>query len=56
MEDLGADSLDEIGIFISIEDEFGIYIKVDDVDGRISTIGHMVDCIEKLLLEIGDEA
>jgi acyl carrier protein len=44
IDDLGADSLDQVELVMAFEEEFGIEIP-DDVAEKISTVGHAVDYI-----------
>jgi acyl carrier protein len=43
-DDLGADSLDYVGLWMSCEDEFGIDIGDEDADG-VTTVGELIDLI-----------
>lgn len=45
VEDLGADSLDAVGIMFSLEEEFGMEID-DDSAQAIKTVGDLVKYIE----------
>ena len=44
--DLGADSLDTVELFMEIEDEFGISIP-DDLAEKISTVGDAIKFVEQ---------
>ena len=46
VEDLGADSLDTVDLFIAIEDEFGVTIGDEDAE-KIVTVQDAVSYIEK---------
>ena len=45
--DLGADSLDVVGLLIALEDEFDIEIS-DEVAERIETAGDVISMIEDI--------
>ena len=45
LEDLGADSLDEVDLLMSIEDEFGVEVPDDEIE-NIKTVGSLVSYIE----------
>ena len=45
MEDLGADSLDIVGMLMNIEQDYGIVIADDDIVG-FKTVGDIVRYIE----------
>ena len=47
VKDLGADSLDVVGLLISLEDDYGISIPEDDIV-NVKTVKDIVDMIEKL--------
>ena len=47
VKDLGADSLDVVELFISLEDDYGISIPEDDIV-NVKTVQDIVDMIEKL--------
>ena len=51
VEDLGADSLDEMEIATVIKDEFGIEITDNDVE-EIETVQNVIDYVKKRLSEI----
>lgn len=44
VEDIGADSLDQVEIVMAVEDEFTIEIPDEDVD-KIETVGQVVDYV-----------
>ena len=44
VEDLGADSLDLLSLFMALEDEFGGTISEEDTEG-LTTLRDVVDCI-----------
>ena len=46
VNDLGADSLDVVELVMELEEEFDINIP-DDAADKISTVGEVVDYIEK---------
>lgn len=46
IEDLGADSLDQVELVMAFEEEFGIEIP-DDIAEKITTVQKAVDYIEK---------
>lgn len=46
VEDLGADSLDQVELVMAFEEEFGVEIP-DDVAEKITTVQKAVDYIEK---------
>ena len=50
IEDLGADSLDLLSLFMALEDEFGGTISEEDTDG-LGTLRDIVDCISGRLGE-----
>lgn len=50
IEDLGADSLDLLSLFMALEDEFGDTISEEDTDG-LDTLRDIVDCISGRLGE-----
>lgn len=52
VEDLGADSLDLLSLFMALEDEFGGTISEEDAEG-LKTLRDIVDCIS---VRIGDNA
>ena len=45
VEDLGADSLDQVELIMAFEEEFGIEIP-DDVAEKITTVGKAVEYIK----------
>ena len=52
IEDLGADSLDLLSLFMALEDEFGGSISEEDAEG-LTTLRDVVECIS---VRIGDNA
>ncbi len=50
IEDLGADSLDLLSLFMALEDEFGGTISEEDTDG-LATLRDIVECISGRLGE-----
>jgi acyl carrier protein len=44
LEDLGADSLDNLEVVMAVEEEFGINIEDDEAE-KITTVGQMVEHI-----------
>jgi acyl carrier protein len=50
-DDLGADSLESIGIVVAIEQEFGIEVSDDEADA-IETVGDALAVIERKQKEI----
>jgi acyl carrier protein len=50
IEDLGADSLDLLSLFMALEDEFGDTISEEDTDG-LDTLRDIVNCISGRLGE-----
>jgi len=48
VEDLGADSLDQVELIMEFEDEFGAEISDKDAE-KISTVGEAITYISKLL-------
>ena len=44
LEDLGADSLDEVDIVLAVEDEFGMNIGDDEAE-KLNTVGEFIDFI-----------
>ena len=49
-DDLGADSLDLLSLFMALEDEFGGTISEEDTEG-LSTLRDIVECISGRLGE-----
>ncbi|MBO8464965.1 MAG: acyl carrier protein [Bacteroidetes bacterium] len=47
--DLGADSLDTVGLIMEFENEFGIQIPDEDATEKISTVGDAIKYIEERL-------
>ena len=52
IEDLGADSLDLLSLFMALEDEFGGTISEQDTEG-LATLRDIVECISG---RMGDDA
>ena len=52
IEDLGADSLDLLSLFMALEDEFGGTISEEDTEG-LTTLRDIVECISE---RIGENA
>ena len=50
VEDLGADSLDLLSLFMALEDEFGGTISEEDTEG-LTTLRDIVECISGKLGE-----
>ncbi len=50
IEDLGADSLDLLSLFMALEDEFGGTISEEDTED-LATLGDIVECISGRLGE-----
>lgn len=50
IEDLGADSLDLLSVFMALEDEFGGTISEEDTEG-LATLRDIVECISGRLGE-----
>ncbi len=50
IEDLGADSLDLLSLFMALEDEFGGTISEEDTEG-LATLRDIVECISGRLGE-----
>lgn len=48
IDDLGADSLDLLSLFMALEDEFGGTISEEDAEG-LSTLRDIVECISDRL-------
>ena len=47
-EDLGADSLDVMEVFMRLEDELGVAIS-DDEQGKIRTVGDVIEWLARAL-------
>jgi acyl carrier protein len=47
-EDLGADSLDDVQIFMEVEERFNLVIP-DETAERVSTVGDLFETLENLL-------
>lgn len=50
IDDLGADSLDEIEILLAFEEEFGVEIPDDDAE-KVVTVRDAVELVDRLLRE-----
>lgn len=50
VEDLGADSLDLLSLFMALEDEFGGTITEEDTEG-LATLRDIVECISGRIRE-----
>ncbi|MEO2068360.1 MAG: acyl carrier protein [Desulfurobacteriaceae bacterium] len=48
VEDLGADSLDQVELVMALEEEFGIEIPDEDAE-KIQTVGDAIEYIQKHL-------
>lgn len=48
VDDLGADSLDVVGLLSTLEDEYGITIPDEDVENLV-TVNDVVTVLEKLV-------
>ena len=49
-QDLGADSLDQVELVMSLEEEFGAEIRDEDADS-LNTVGDAIAYIEKRLVD-----
>ena len=49
-QDLGADSLDQVELVMSLEEEFGAEIRDEDAD-RLNTVGDAIAYIEERLAD-----
>jgi acyl carrier protein len=50
VEDLGADSLDQVELVMSLEEEFGAEIRDEDADS-LNTVGDAINYIEKRIAD-----
>lgn len=50
LSNLDLDSLDQVDIWIEVEDEFDISISDEDAD-KLSTVKDIIDCVQKNLME-----
>ena len=48
VEDLGADSIDQMELVMGLEDEFSLTIPDEDAE-KIATVGHAVEYIESMV-------
>lgn len=46
IEDLGADSLDQVELVMALEDEFGVEVSDEDSE-KLTTVGDAIEYIEK---------
>ncbi len=46
VEDLGADSLDQVELIMALEDEFGLKIPEEEAE-QLETVGRAIEYIEK---------
>ena len=51
IEDLGADSLDEVEMIMALEEEFVIEIHDEDVEGKVKTVQDTVDLVDRKLAD-----
>lgn len=51
VNDLNADSLDVVELFIDIEDEFGLDIEIEKLQGTVNTVQDAIDAISKMIQE-----
>ena len=49
MDDLGADSLDQVELIMAMEEEFGISISDEEAE-KIATVKNAIDYIEKNII------
>jgi acyl carrier protein len=49
-QDLGADSLDQVELVMSLEEEFGAEIRDEDADS-LNTVGDAINYIEKRIAD-----
>ena len=49
-QDLGADSLDQVALVMSLEEEFGAEIRDEDADS-LNTVGDAINYIEKRIAD-----
>ena len=49
-QDLGADSLDQVEVVMSLEEEFGAEIRDEDADS-LNTVGDAINYIEKRIAD-----
>ena len=50
IDDLGADSLDQVELVMSLEEEFGAEIRDEDADS-LNTVGDAINYIEKRIAD-----
>lgn len=48
-DDLKADSLDVVELFIDIEDEFNLDINIEELQGTVATVQDAIDAIDKMI-------
>lgn len=48
VEDLGADSLDQVELVMALEDEFDITVEEEELEG-ITTVQHALDLVQSKL-------
>lgn len=48
IDDLGVDSLDSVEIVMAIEEEFDLEVSDNEAE-HLTTVGHVVDLVERLL-------
>lgn len=51
VDDLNADSLDVVELFIDIEDEFGLDIDIESLQGTVNIVQDAIDAISKMIAE-----
>ncbi len=53
-EELALDSLDQLSLFMALEDEFGGRIKEQDIE-RIHTLGDIVEYVQNWMNQVSNE-
>lgn len=48
-DDMNADSLDVVELFIDIEDEFSLDINIEELQGKVVTVQDAIDAIDKMI-------